>query len=277
MPARNTPPATLTRAVRIVVCRNEKEVAQQRAHNTFAGFPSTSELGAWFQFNVAVSGVPDANTGYLATLAQLDGAVRDAVMPILRDALFGTPTKPDETASQSSETPSQLLHRMAHATAAALGREIDSLTFNLSPYHTYRWDRTMNKSSTLSAMFEFAASHRLNDPTRSATENAAFFGKCNKLNGHGHNYRLEASIRVPTGFAFGMAELEAVVDRCVIERFDHMNLNVDCPEFHTFNPSVEHIAGVCFDLLKPEFHALGVELLRVRLWETSKTSATIEA
>lgn len=135
----------------------------------------------------------------------------------------------------------------------------------------------MPQQTTFSSIFEFAASHRLNDPSRTPAENAEFFGKCNKLNGHGHNYRIEVGVAIPVGSAFGMADLEGIVDRAVIERFDHMNLNIDCPEFHSLNPSVEHIAAVCFDLLKGALSDCPVELKRVRLWETSKTSATIEA
>ena len=85
------------------------------------------------------------------------------------------------------------------------------------------------------------------------------------------------SIVVAADNAFGMADLEEIVDRLVIERFDHMNLNIDCPEFRATNPSVEHIAAVCFDLLKNPLAKQSVVLKSVRLWETSKTSATVEA
>ena len=228
-------------------------------------------MGAWYQIEVTVDGTPEQRTGYLATLAELDASVRLSVIPILQNALFLGQTT-------VYVPPAALLHEMSRAVADRLTPRLSSLTWNLSPYHTYHWEQTMPSSTTLTAVFEFAASHRLNDPTRSPAENQAFFGKCNKLNGHGHNYHLEVSIAVSCREStFGMAELEAIVSRTVIDRFDHMNLNIDCPEFHAFNPSVEHIASVCFDLLNSAFCASGVELRRVRLWETSKTSATIEA
>ncbi|MSR28325.1 MAG: 6-carboxytetrahydropterin synthase [Phycisphaerales bacterium] len=129
---------------------------------------------------------------------------------------------------------------------------------------------------SISSCFEFAAAHRLNDPSLTPQENLALFGKCNRPNGHGHNYRLEVAIRPPSGSAFGMADLERIVSGTILDRFDHRNLNVDCEEFRTLNPTVEHIAAVCFDLLKPRFAASQVDLVRVTAWETSKTSATVE-
>ena len=134
----------------------------------------------------------------------------------------------------------------------------------------------MPTTTTLSCQFEFAAAHRLNDPDLTAEENLALFGKCNRPNGHGHNYRLEVAVLPPHGPLFGMADLERVVAGPVLDRFDHRNLNVDCAEFATLNPTVENIAAVCFDLLRPMLAEEGVTLQRVTVWETAKTSATVE-
>ncbi|MSR69184.1 MAG: 6-carboxytetrahydropterin synthase [Phycisphaerales bacterium] len=262
---------TLTRAVRVFVEPTSRADGKApAAHNTYAGFPSSDNFGAWYEFEVSVHGVPERSSGYLATLAELDASVRNGVTEILRTALFSN-------ASAPRPSPAVLMLTMANEVKLILAHRLESLTWNLSPFHTYIWDRTMPQQITLTAVFEFAASHRLNDPTRTPAQNQAFFGKCNKLNGHGHNYHLEVSVAVPMAGQFGMGSLEKVVDENVIERFDHMNLNIDCPEFHSMNPSVEHIAAVCFDLLKAPFSERGVELRTVRLWETSKTSATVEA
>ncbi len=263
-------PTTLTRAVRLFVERHPSpNGAAVPAHNTYAGYPSSGGLGAWYEFEISVFGIPQRSSGYLATLAELDGCVRQAALPILQSALFFE-------ATSAQVTPRGLLATIVEAVQSTLAPRLESLSWNISPFHTYRWDRAMPQISTLTAVFEFAASHRLNDPTRTVAENQAFFGKCNKLNGHGHNYHLEVSVAVGHASSFGMAQLEQIVDEWVIERFDHMNLNIDCPEFHSMNPSVEHIASTCFSLLSDPFAHAGVELRKVRLWETSKTSATVE-
>jgi len=132
----------------------------------------------------------------------------------------------------------------------------------------------------LSETFEFAASHRLHIPSLDAEANRALFGKCNNPNGHGHNYRIEVAVERSVDDAaapFGFADLEDVVGREVMARFDHKHLNLDCPEFRDLNPSVEHIARVCHDLLAPAVAARGAVLRHVRVWETEKTSCLYPA
>ncbi|NDC47364.1 MAG: 6-carboxytetrahydropterin synthase, partial [Actinobacteria bacterium] len=36
----------------------------------------------------------------------------------------------------------------------------------------------------------FNAAHRIHNPALSDADNARIYGKCNNLNGHGHNYEL---------------------------------------------------------------------------------------
>lgn len=47
------------------------------------------------------------------------------------------------------------------------------------------------------AKISTACSHRLHNPALSDDENKSIFGKCNNINGHGHNYEIEVSIRGP--------------------------------------------------------------------------------
>jgi len=42
---------------------------------------------------------------------------------------------------------------------------------------------------------EFSASHYYHNPELSAEENCRLYGKCANLNGHGHNYTLEVTVR----------------------------------------------------------------------------------
>ncbi len=127
--------------------------------------------------------------------------------------------------------------------------------------------------------FEFSAAHRLHNPSLSAEKNRELFGKCNNPNGHGHNYELEVTICGPIGAdgrIIPLQKLHDIINRRVIDRMDHRHLNVELPEFAEVNPTVENIAAVIFDSLAGEFTA-PVRLARVRLWETPKTSCTINA
>src|SRR5690606_33368725 len=116
--------------------------------------------------------------------------------------------------------------------------------------------------------YEFAAAHRLHCRELSDEKNREVFGKCNNPSGHGHNYRLEVTIRVPispTGQIVRPEQLDAVVDTHVIEKLDHKNLSIDVPEFATRNSSVENIAQVVYGLLEaPLAEVLRAELVEVR-------------
>ena len=73
---------------------------------------------------------------------------------------------------------------------------------------------------------------------------------------------------------FGLGQLEEIVIREIIARFDHKNLSVEAAEFANLNPSVEHITKVCHDLLVGPIRLAGARLERVTVWETEKTSCT---
>ncbi|NBP51088.1 MAG: 6-carboxytetrahydropterin synthase, partial [Actinobacteria bacterium] len=154
---------------------------------------------------------------------------------------------------------------------------VTELTWWPGPFVSYTWSSTMPEHAIVAERFEFSAAHRLHCPGLSDAENRRIFGKCNHPGGHGHNYRVEVAVRVPTGAGaqpMTAAALEAIVLREVIDRFDHKHLNVDCAEFASVNPSVENIARTCHGLLEAPVRAGGAELHRVTVWETEKTSAT---
>ncbi len=62
-----------------------------------------------------------------------------------------------------------------------------------------------------------------------------------------------------------------MVNKEVIERFDHKNLNEDTAEFAELIPTVENMAKVFWDILLGKFGE--AELARVAVWETDKTYA----
>ena len=117
--------------------------------------------------------------------------------------------------------------------------------------------------------YTISASHRLHSDALSAEENCATYGKCNNPHGHGHNYRIEVTIGGPvdaaTGMVINMAALDDVMRKTVLERFDHMNLNLD-PLFRERVSTTENLCIGIFDLL---YEALTpAELEKVRIEET---------
>ena len=99
--------------------------------------------------------------------------------------------------------------------------------------------------------YRFCAAHRLHTDLLSSEENWAVFGKCNNLNGHGHNYVVLVTIR--SGTAQGMSTLEHldhIVNETIIERFDHHDLNGD-PAFTALTTTGENLVKVIWEILQP--------------------------
>jgi 6-pyruvoyltetrahydropterin/6-carboxytetrahydropterin synthase len=119
----------------------------------------------------------------------------------------------------------------------------------------------------------FNAAHRLHNPGWSDEENARVFGPCANSNYHGHNYNLDVSVigevAPATGYAMDIKTLKDLVEKHVLAKFDHRNLNLDVEEFRTLIPSAENIVVVCWKLLQPHITP-PAKLHRLVLWETER-------
>ena len=116
----------------------------------------------------------------------------------------------------------------------------------------------------------FNAAHRLFRPDWTNEKNVEIFGKCSNPNFHGHNYVLEVildgEIDPETGYVIDLKIVKDAIKSEIDERFDHRNLNLDCPEFKDLNPTAENIAVVIWNLLRAK---LPMHLaLSIKLWET---------
>ena len=125
----------------------------------------------------------------------------------------------------------------------------------------------------LTRRYMFSASHRLHSDAMSETENAATYGKCNNPYGHGHNYALEVTVSGPvdesTGMVCNLTDLDAFVEREILERFHLQNLNT-APEFVQTVPTTENLIASIYDILHRGFtHA---HLEKVRIQETMMNS-----
>ena len=131
---------------------------------------------------------------------------------------------------------------------------------------------------TVTKRLRFNAAHRVHNPALSDDENATLFGKCNNPNWHGHNYVLEVAVEGPiddrTGYVIDLGVLKSIVQREVIDRIDHRNMNVDVDFMHGINPTAEHIVVACWQKL--ERHVSPGRLRRLRLWETENNYVEYE-
>lgn len=133
--------------------------------------------------------------------------------------------------------------------------------------------------ATLNIKTHFSAAHRLALPELSLEENTAIYGKCARVNGHGHNYHLEIAVTgemdARTGMIVDLGELQSLVQNLVVEPFDHTFLNKDIAYFTTVVPTAEHIALYIAQLLQAPVRRLGVELEKVTLIESPNNSCEI--
>ncbi len=118
----------------------------------------------------------------------------------------------------------------------------------------------------------FNAAHRLHNPNWSDEKNKEVFGLCNNPNYHGHNYELEVKVigevDPETGYLIDLKVLKDLIYEQIERRFDHKNLNLDCEEFKSLNPSAENICFVIWQILRT--HLDKKYDLSVRLYETPR-------
>lgn len=118
----------------------------------------------------------------------------------------------------------------------------------------------------------FNAAHRLYNKNWSNEKNNEIFGLCNNPNWHGHNYDLEVcvigEIDKDTGYVIDLGVLRDIIKTEIEERFDHKNLNEECPEFENLIPTVENIAVVIYNILKNKLDKKYE--IKVRLYETKR-------
>jgi 6-pyruvoyltetrahydropterin/6-carboxytetrahydropterin synthase len=122
----------------------------------------------------------------------------------------------------------------------------------------------------LTRKYHFSTAHRLHSNQLSSQENTEVFGKCNNPYGHGHNYYLEVTVSGQpdpiTGMIANLADIDRIVDKEIINKFDHKHLNLDTEEFKELNPTSENVVIVTWELLSQKLS----NLYKIGLFETEK-------
>ena len=110
----------------------------------------------------------------------------------------------------------------------------------------------MSTTTLIARSYKFCAAHRLHTDVLSDAENQRIFGKCNNLNGHGHNYKVTVTVQGDldpnTGLVVDSERLDQVVQEVIVKRFDHQHLNFD-PAFQNLPTTGENLARLIWELL----------------------------
>ncbi len=118
----------------------------------------------------------------------------------------------------------------------------------------------------------FNAAHKLYKEEWSAEKNLAVFGKCSNPNWHGHNYDLfvtvKGEVKEETGFVIDLKILRDIINREVINKLDHQNINLDVDFMKGKMASTEVLAIEIWNQLVKPIANEGAILHSVKLFET---------
>ncbi len=132
----------------------------------------------------------------------------------------------------------------------------------------------------------FDAAHRLHSPLLDADANRAVYERCNNPSGHGHTYRVEATVAAPydarSGTCGSFLGLRHAIDAAVAPWQDR-HLDLETEDFRDRPSTSENIIRVLWPRLAASLAAAGAqaqatsadasppggELARLRLWETA--------
>ena len=250
------------RLMRETRCSSSGSVGTARPVNTWAGDPTADRFEQFWTLRAVVEGAPDARTGYVCDVRELDAMLRDVVAVRLR-------------AGCGAVAPALLDAFVAARAARPASVALRKISLAVSPFTRFEVCAEEGDVVRLTRSYEFSAAHRLYCAELSDEQNQLLFGKCSNPHGHGHNYVVEVTVGGTVdpdrGTIVDLPGFDRTVQESVILPFDHKNLNVECPEFAALNPSVENIARVIYDRLAEAL--TGVALLNIRVWETPKTYA----
>ncbi len=118
----------------------------------------------------------------------------------------------------------------------------------------------------------FSAAHVLRNEHWSDEKNEAVFGKCANQNWHGHNFELFVSVKgepeKDTGFVIDLKVLANIINKKVISKLDHKNINLDVDFMQGKMASTEVLAIAIWNELKDDISAHDCQLHCIKLKET---------
>jgi len=258
--------------------------------NSFVSEPAGDGLSIFFELSVEVAGEVEPTTGFIVNVTDIDRNVREFVVPVFAERIRQKFRRAEHIglfaiAGLLKSCWGQLADKSGKA-------RLSSLSLKLNPFRKVAIDSKDLGMVYFSEKFEFAATHKLWNDVFSKQRNLEVFGKCANPAGHGHNYVVEVTIKMPaplevhtedaavapcdlplmgpvSGNSFCIGDFERIVDDELIKVVDHKNLNADVSQFGKVNPTVENIATFAWNKLVGKF---GEALLHcVTVWETDKT------
>jgi 6-pyruvoyltetrahydropterin/6-carboxytetrahydropterin synthase len=238
--------------------------------NSYSGKPCGEGLSLFFELPVGLAGQSDKDTGFVVNVMNIDSIVRKHVVPVFAQNIrkaFGNAKQLtiSETAGLLALLQDVLKDKFDGAILIELGLQ-------LNPYRKIDFDCEDMRMYYFSEKFDFAAMHKLWNERFSEQKNFEVFGKCANPAGHGHNYVIEVTIKVPADTDICIGEFERIVDGEFVKLVDHKNLNADVSALTDINPTIENLAEFAWSRLNGKFDP--AKLHSVSIWESDRTFCT---
>jgi 6-pyruvoyltetrahydropterin/6-carboxytetrahydropterin synthase len=204
-----------------------------------------------YVLDVTAEGIVDPATSMVINIKAIDALLQERIVSVFAQKSINDDVPGFDQMAPSGEN----ILMFVRSRLQDLPIPVVRLRLQETPDLSVTWDNHLPDRMTVTRLYEFAASHRLHEPALSEAENLDLFGKCTNPGGHGHNYVLEVSVsgepQPPTSMVVRIEDLDAVVEREIVDRYDHKNLNVDVPELVGRNPTSEVVALTIFERLEP--------------------------
>jgi 6-pyruvoyltetrahydropterin/6-carboxytetrahydropterin synthase len=241
---------------------------ENEGFNSFASKPAGEGLSIFLELSVEVVGEVEPATGFIVNVADIDNSVREFAVPVFAERIKKDFRRAEHIGFFAvAELLKSVWSRLADKFGSA---QLSKLSLKLNPFRKVVMDSKELEMVYFSEKFEFAAMHKLWNDDFSEKQNLEVFGKCANPTGHGHNYIVEVTIKMPANKNdFRISDFERVVDNELIKLVDHKNLNADVDRFSRTNPTVENIAAFAWNRLVGKFGEAALHCVTV--WETDKT------
>jgi 6-pyruvoyltetrahydropterin/6-carboxytetrahydropterin synthase len=240
----------------------------------------TRTHGHNYHLEVTVEGEMDSRTGMIVDVRSLNKVVEDHVLELFDHSCINEDIP---YFAQSQIVPTT--ENIARYISDLLQSPIHDLGVKLSQVKLFESDELWveykghGSETFFNVATDFSAAHKLAHPKLSLEKNKEIYGKCSRINGHGHNYHLEVTVKgkidPKTGMGVDLGGLNQIIKNYVIEPMDHGFLNKDVPFFAEVVPTAENVALYISNILRSPIQELGAKLHKVKLIESPNNSCEI--
>ena len=245
-----------------------EHLSEDENRTLFGEWASPFSHGHNYVLHVTVAGQVNASNGMIVNIKDIDLVLKTALLPQFINRSLNDEVLHFQTNAPTVENIMGFVWQEIFRIGLPSEVELCQIKLEETPTLYGEYD---GMKTTITRVYEFAASHRLHAPALSEEENLRLFGKCNNPAGHGHNYVLEVTVSGTADPSSGMIcsidEIDKIVEERVVGRYDHKNLNEDIPEFADRATTSENVSIEIYSRLDG---LLPAQLERVRLFETAR-------